>query len=92
MNFRNRVYQHNWNLRLTRGRLHDKQGRAEGWNILILVIMVIIRSMIYRRESVLMMLKSKVWAVVAIVISVLITLALGAVIYFLIQAQRSVII
>lgn len=39
-----------------------------------------------------MMLKSRVWAVVAIVIGALIALALGVGIYFLIQAQQSVIV
>ena len=43
-------------------------------------------------KTVLIMLKSKVWLILVIVVGVLFSLAIGVGIYFLIQAQQSVII
>ena len=51
--------------------------------------------MFYRRErgkSVLNIWKSKVWIIVVIVVVSLLALAIGVGIYFLIQAQQSVIV
>jgi hypothetical protein len=65
------------------------QSRAEGWNIVILVLMEVIRSMIHRRESVL---NSRVWVIAVIAVGAIIALVVGIGIYVYIQMQQGVII
>lgn len=69
--------------------MHGKQSRAEGWNIVILVLMEVIRSMIHRRESVL---NSRVWVIAVIAVGAIIALVVGIGIYVYIQMQQGVII
>ena len=68
--------------------MHGKQSRAEGWNIVILVLMEVIRSMIHRRESVL---NSKVWVIVGIVVLAFIALAAAIGIYMFLQFHQVIV-